>query len=93
MELKTARLTGAGRSGQEEGLRGPVREAGRDPLAGWCAAWSIRDYLAHHGVTYEPSGLEAEEAASPGAERAGRALRKRSAASGVPRRLAPVASA
>jgi hypothetical protein len=80
MELKTARLTL---------LIDPNKKAAFERL---CAQQDltpsqvvrrlIRDYLLHHGVTYQPSGHEAgeePEAADPAPVRARRAPRSRKA--------------
>lgn len=62
MELKTARLTVLVDPAKKKAFEALC--AKQDVTPSQVVRRLIRDYLAHHGVTYEPSGLEAEEAAS-----------------------------
>ncbi len=57
----------AHRSQQEGCFRAPLRAAGSDRLAGDTRL--IRDYLAQHGVTYIPSGMDTDKAEADGNER------------------------
>ena len=63
MELKTARLTVLVDPAKKKAFEALC--AKQDVTPSQVVRRLIRDYLAHHGVTFEPSGLEAEEAASP----------------------------
>lgn len=60
MELKTARLTVLVDPAKKKAFEALC--AKQDVTPSQVVRRLIRDYLAHHGVTYEPSGLEVEEA-------------------------------
>lgn len=62
MELKTARLTVLVDPAKKKAFEALC--AKQDVTPSQVVRRLIRDYLAHHGVSYEPSGLEVEEAAS-----------------------------
>lgn len=62
MELKTARLTVLVDPAKKKAFEALC--AKQDVTPSQVVRRLIRDYLAHHGVTYEPSGLEVEEAAT-----------------------------
>jgi hypothetical protein len=62
MELKTARLTVLVDPAKKKAFEALC--AKQDVTPSQVVRRLIRDYLAHHGVTYEPSGLEVEESAS-----------------------------
>jgi hypothetical protein len=62
MELKTARLTVLVDPAKKKAFEALC--AKQDVTPSQVVRRLIRDYLAHHGVGYEPSGLEVEEAAS-----------------------------
>ena len=60
MELKTVRLTVLVDPAKKKAFEALC--AKQDVTPSQVVRRLIRDYLAHHGVTYEPSGLEVEEA-------------------------------
>jgi hypothetical protein len=62
MELKTARLTVLVDPAKKKAFEALC--AKQDVTPSQVVRRLIRDYLAHHGVTYEPSGLEVEEASA-----------------------------
>ncbi len=62
MELKTARLTVLVDPAKKKAFEALC--ARQDVTPSQVVRRLIRDYLAHHGVSYEPSGLEVEEAAA-----------------------------
>jgi hypothetical protein len=62
MELKTARLTVLVDPAKKKAFEALC--AKQDVTPSQVVRRLIRDYLAHHGVSYEPSGLEAEEVAA-----------------------------
>jgi Ribbon-helix-helix protein len=62
MELKTARLTVLVDPAKKKAFEALC--AKQDVTPSQVVRRLIRDHLAHHGVTYEPSGLEVEEAAA-----------------------------
>lgn len=59
MELKTARLTVLVDPAKKKAFEALC--AKQDVTPSQVVRRLIRDYLAHHGVTYEPSGLDVEE--------------------------------
>ena len=60
MELKTARLTL---------LIDPNKKAAFERLCAQVVRQMIRDYLVHYGVSYTPSGQEADEPAGTSAKK------------------------
>ncbi|HPG80785.1 MAG TPA: CopG family transcriptional regulator [Piscinibacter sp.] len=62
MELKTARLTVLVDPAKKKAFE--TLCARQDVTPSQVVRRLIRDYLAHHGVGYEPSGLEVDEAAA-----------------------------
>jgi len=63
MELKTARLTVLVDPAKKKAFEALC--ARQDVTPSQVVRRLIRDYLAHHGVTYIPSGLEQEEEVAP----------------------------
>jgi hypothetical protein len=59
MELKTARLTVLVDPAKKKAFESLC--AKQDVTPSQVVRRLIRDYLAHHGVTYAPSGLEQDE--------------------------------
>ena len=62
MELKTSRLTVLVDPAKKKAFEALC--ARQDVTPSQVVRRLIRDYLAHHGVTYVPSGLEQEEEAT-----------------------------
>lgn len=60
MELKTARLTVLVDPAKKKAFEALC--ARQDVTPSQVVRRLIRDYLAHHGVSYTPSGLEEDEA-------------------------------
>jgi hypothetical protein len=63
MELKTSRLTVLVDPAKKKAFEALC--ARQDVTPSQVVRRLIRDYLAHHGVTYVPSGVEQEEGATP----------------------------
>ncbi|WP_372528783.1 CopG family transcriptional regulator [Piscinibacter sp.] len=63
MELKTARLTVLVDPAKKKAFEDLC--ARQDVTPSQVVRRLIRDYLAHHGVTFVPSGLAQEEAEAP----------------------------
>jgi hypothetical protein len=63
MELKTARLTVLVDPSKKKAFEALC--ARQDVTPSQVVRRLIRDYLAHHGVTYVPSGLDADGEVAP----------------------------